>query len=184
MLKLMSLLGAASVVLLSPPVFAQAGPQMMAANTALGISPPGPNSAVGMEAQASTPQAFLEAVFKPYLESGYRGQHYWEADRFFEPALANAIKADREAAEQGGKKPRLNIDPFVSPTELPRDWQISNLTVAAVATAGGAATGQVLFVNQKKPSHQTINLVKTADGWRIAEIRGSGSSLRVLYGLN
>ena len=137
-----------------------------------------------VQAQTKTPQAFLEEIYKPYLEKDFKGQAYWEADRFFEPALAGAMMLNRQAAEKSGQAPILNADPFVDPKESPKDWQISNLAVAATTVAGGGATGQVLFINQKKPSHLTINLVQTPAGWRIAEIRGGGASLRALYKLN
>ena len=137
----------------------------------------------GVQAQTKSPQAFLEDIYKPYLDKDFKGQAYWEADRFFEPVLAGAIKANRQDAEKSGQAPILNADPFVDPKESPKDYQISNLAVAATAVTGGA-TGQVLFINQKKPTHLTFNLVQTPAGWRIAEIRGGGASLRMLYKLN
>ena len=141
-------------------------------------------AAFGVQAQTKSPQAFLEDLYKPYLEKDFKGQAYWEADRFFEPALASAMILNRQDAEKNGKAPLLNADPFVDPKDSPKDWQISNLAVAAAAVANGGVTGQVLYVNQKKPSHLTINLVQTPAGWRIAEIRGGGASLRGLYKLN
>ncbi|MFI4998588.1 MAG: DUF3828 domain-containing protein [Reyranellales bacterium] len=138
----------------------------------------------GVQAQTKSPQAFLEDIYKPYLEKDFKGQAYWEADRFFEPMLAGAMASNRKDAETRGQAPLLNVDPFVDPKELPKDWQISNLAAAATPGANGAGTGQILFVNQKTPSHLTVNLVQTPAGWRIAEIRGSSASLRTLYKLN
>jgi hypothetical protein len=191
MQKFLSLLGAAGV-LLALPAFAQSVPQKA------GVSAPAAGSAdpqvvtriarndppTAPVARTSSPQAFLEGVFKPYLAADYKGQAYWEADRFFAPDLAAAMEHDRQAAEKSGKQARLKADPFVNPVEMPKDWQISNLVVVAMAGANGGATGQVMFVNQNKPSHLTVLLVNSPAGWRIAEIRGSGPSLRALYGLN
>ncbi|MFI4998587.1 MAG: hypothetical protein ACHQK9_01805 [Reyranellales bacterium] len=128
------------------------------------------------QALKASPQAFLEEIYQPYLQKGFKGQPYWEATRFFEPELARAMDQNRQDARQRGKPPVLNGDPFVNA----QDWQISGLVVAALP-AGTGATGNVIFSNQGEPQHLTIDLVQTPDGWRIAEIRGLG--LRALYKL-
>ena len=125
------------------------------------------------------PEKFLDELYRPYLDKGFKGQPYWEASRFFEPVLAGAMEKNRKEAEAAGKPPALSADPFVDP----KDWLIKNLEVAA-SMAGDRAFGTVIFVNQGGPRHLTIELVKAPAGWRIAEIRGGAGSLRALYKLN
>ena len=125
------------------------------------------------------PEKFLDDLYRPYLDKGFKGQPYREASRFFEPALAAAMEQNRKDADAAGKQPLLSGDPYVDP----KDWLIKNLEVAA-SMAGDRAFGTVLFTNQGSPRHLTIELVKTPAGWRIAEIRGGSGSLRALYKLN
>lgn len=126
-----------------------------------------------------SPEKFLDDLYRPYLDKGFKGQPYAEAARFFEPVLADAMEQNRKEATAAGKKPALNDDPFVDA----KDWLITKLEVAATTSKTGA-TGTVLIVNQGKPRHITIALVPTPAGWRIADIRGGPVSLRALYKLN
>jgi hypothetical protein len=129
------------------------------------------------QAQAQSAQAFLDALYAPYkAKGGSKGQNYQQADRFFEPTLARAMARDYQLAQRNGIPPTLNGDPFVDAQE----WEISNLSIRA-AEAGEQATGIVSFVNLKQKKTLAIELVKTPNGWRIADIAGSGGSLRALY---
>jgi hypothetical protein len=127
-------------------------------------------------AQQPTPQAFLQAIYEPYLQRDYKGQPYWEAARFFAPDLARAMDRDMRLAKQRRQPPTLDGDPFVDAQE----WQLSDLVVRA-SGSGDSATGVVTFANFGKPKRVAIDLVKTAPGWRIADIAGSSGSLRMLY---
>jgi len=126
--------------------------------------------------QPQTPQAFLQAIYEPYLKRDYKGQPYWEATRFFAPDLARAMDRDMRQAKQQKQPPTLNGDPFVDA----QDWQVSDLVVRA-SGAGETATGVVSFANFGQPRRIAIDLVKTPAGWRIADIAGSSGSLRMLY---
>ncbi len=132
------------------------------------------------QAQQPTPQAFLEAIYKPYLDKNYRGQNYGQADRFFVPDIVRAMNADYAAAKRRGEVPLLDGDPFVCAQE----WEISKLAVS-VSTNGTKTTGIVAFDNLEKPTRVTLDLVQTPTGWRIADIACSGdpTSLRALYKL-
>jgi len=128
------------------------------------------------EAQEQTAQAFLQSIYAPYLKRDFKGQPYTEAARFFAPDLARAMDRDMRQAKQRGQPPTLDGDPFVDAQE----WQV---TALIVRSSGGSdsATGVVTFENFGKPKRLAIELVKTPAGWRIADIAGSGGSLRSLY---
>lgn len=130
------------------------------------------------KAQGQTAQAFLEEIYKPYLQQGFPGQPYQEAERFFEPILAQAMILDVKEAKRRGQPPVLKGDPFVDP----QNWLITGLEISVIPK-GNAATGLVLVVNQKKPRNINIDLLQTPAGWRIAEIRGASGTLRGLYRL-
>jgi hypothetical protein len=131
-------------------------------------------------AQQPSAQAFLEAIYKPYLAKNSPGQNYREADRLFAPDLARAMNADNAAAAKRGEVPLLDGDPFVCAQE----WEISKLTISA-STAGTKTTGNVAFDTFGKPRQVTLDLVLTPTGWRIANIVCSSdpTSLRALYKL-
>ncbi|MDP1748781.1 MAG: DUF3828 domain-containing protein [Reyranella sp.] len=143
------------------------------------------DQAPGVQAQQQTPQAFLEGIYKPYLDKSYRGQNYGQADRFFAPDLVRAMNADYTTAKRRGEVPLLDGDPFVCAQE----WEIGKLAVAVSAngaqTAGAKTTGIVTFDNLGKPNRVTLDLVQTPVGWRIDDIACSGdpTSLRALYKL-
>lgn len=134
--------------------------------------------ALTAQAQGQTAQAFLEEIYKPYLEQGFKGQPYEQAERFFEPILAQAMLQDIKEAKKRSQPPLLNGDPFVDS----QNWFITGLEVSVIPK-GTAATGIVLVVNQKKPRNINIDLMQTPAGWRIAEIRGASGTLRGLYRL-
>ena len=80
------------------------------------------------------------------------------------------------AGQRSGPVAILNGDPFVDAQE----WEIANLSIRA-AQSGEQATGIVSFTNLKQKKTLAIELVKTPNGWRIADIAGSSGSLRALY---
>ncbi len=131
-------------------------------------------------AQRPSAQAFLDAIYKPYLNRNFSGQNYDEPGRFFASDLAHAMKADATAAARRREVPLLNGDPFV----CAQDWEISRLAVS-VSTAGTRTTGVVTFEMMGKPRRVTLDLVQTPAGWRIADVACSSdpTSLRALYKL-
>jgi hypothetical protein len=130
-------------------------------------------------AQQSSAQAFLKAIYKPYLDKNYPGQNYDEPDRFFAPDLARAMKADATAAARRREVPLLDGDPFVDA----QDWEITNLAIAVVPNGTKAATATVTFANLGKATRLSIELEQTPAGWRIADIKAPSGSLRALYKL-
>jgi hypothetical protein len=132
-------------------------------------------------AEASSPQAFLDGIYKAYLGQPSRGIPLTSdavIRRYFAPPLADAIIKDFAAARKANEVPLLNGDPFVDA----QDWEIANLKIG-VKTSSKAAVATVTFTNFKEPRTVTLDLVSTAAGWRIADIRAPSGSLRELYKL-
>ena len=123
-----------------------------------------------------TPEAFLRGIYSPYPDHDFKGQPFWLVDRFFAPDLARAIEADMREAKRRGEVPKLDGDPFVDA----QDWDIAKLAISVTAD-GTTATGRVRFENQGRPMEITLDLVRTAMGWRIADIRAPSGTLSELY---
>ena len=133
-------------------------------------------------AQGASPLAFLEQVYKVYRNNNNaKGIDYSKPDnvrRYFAPPLAKAILKDMADARKKDEVPRLNGDPFIDA----QDWEIANLKIDVKPGAPRRnATGVVTFMNMKQPKTVTLDVVKTGDGWRIAEIKAPSGSLRELY---
>ena len=133
----------------------------------------------GTEAMAqATAQAFVESLYRPYLNAGFQGQPYGDTARFFVPALAQAIDRDNREARRRNEVPTLNGDPFVDA----QDWEISKLSIDVTAS-GDAATARVSFQNFAEARRVVLERVKTPAGWRIADIKAPSGSLKALYKL-
>jgi hypothetical protein len=126
--------------------------------------------------QAQSPQTFLQSIYEPYLKTDFKGQPYWQVDRFFVSALARAIDADMREAKRRVEVPKLDGDPFLDAQE----WDIENLAISVKAD-GPKATGEVSFDNFGKRTQVALDLIQTPVGWRIADIKGPSGSLSALY---
>jgi hypothetical protein len=126
--------------------------------------------------QGTTAEAFLRAIYAPYLQADFKGQPYWQVSRFFAPELAQTIEADMREAKRRGEVPKLDGDPFLDA----QDWEIKDLEIA-VKTEGPKATGEVSFNNLGKTTKITLDLVQTHAGWRIADIKAPSGLLSDLY---
>ena len=71
----------------------------------------------------------------------------------------------------------LDGDPFVDA----QDWEITDLTIKVATSGSDKATGTVTFKNFEDDKTVTLDLTKTAAGWRIADIRTGERSLREIY---
>jgi hypothetical protein len=129
-------------------------------------------------AQQADAGAFVNAIYQPYRQKGFKGQPYGEAERWFEPELAAAMRRDGLAARQRNEVPLLNGDPFVDA----QDWEITSLSIA-VTTEGQRAAAGIAFVNLGRPYAVALTLVRTPAGWRIVDIFAPSGSLRGLYKL-
>jgi hypothetical protein len=126
-------------------------------------------------AQDAGAQAFLQSVYAIYQNSDKALDIGSEpkAARYFVPALARLIGQDVARAARRNEVGKLDSDPFIGG----QDWAPTpiELKVAAGATADRAiGTARFTAPGEKQPSVVTLDLVKTAGGWRIADIRWSG----------
>lgn len=134
---------------------------------------------VAAYAQADPPLKFLKGLYEPYKKAGFKGQPYWEAERFFVPELADAIHRDLDVAKTRGEPPTLNGDPFVDA----QDWDIPTIGYAVSTIGDGYGAAVVTFRNQGRSKQLALFIVETPQGWRIDDIVGRGRSLRALYKL-
>jgi uncharacterized protein DUF3828 len=126
--------------------------------------------------QTGSADAFLRGIYDPYLKDDFKGQPYWQVNRFFVPELARTIDADFREAKRRGEVPKLDGDPFLDA----QDWQIKDLVIAVTAD-GPKATGKVTFKNLGKSTEIILDLLQTQAGWRIADIKWPSGSLSALY---
>ena len=126
--------------------------------------------------ETPTPEAFLRGIYTPYPNHDFKGQPFWQVDRYFAPDLARAIEADMREAKRRGEVPKLDGDPFVDA----QDWDIAKLAIS-VKTEGPKTVGMVSFENQGKPTEIKLDLVRTGMGWRIADIKWPSGTLSELY---
>jgi hypothetical protein len=93
--------------------------------------------------------------------------------RYFDAALLKLYLKDKREAK--GEVGRLDGDPLYNA----QDIQVSDFSVSAPETAGGETRVTVHFKNIGKPARLIYVLSRTADGWRISDIRyDDGSSLK------
>ncbi len=133
-------------------------------------------------AETASPQSFVDGIYKHYLGKESKGLSLSsdaEIRRYFAPPLSDAIVKDFAAAHKAGEVPLLNGDPFVDA----QDWEISNLKTAVKSTGAKTAVATASFTMFMKPRTVTLDLINTAAGWRITEIRSGSGSLRALYKL-
>jgi hypothetical protein len=124
-----------------------------------------------------TPEGFLRGIYTPYPNQDFKGQPYWQVDRFFAPDLARAIEADMREAKRRGEVPKLDGDPFIDA----QDWDIAKLAISVKSDDGSTATGVVSFENLGKPTQITLDLIRTGMGWRITDIKSPSGTLSELY---
>ena len=93
--------------------------------------------------------------------------------RYFDPALLQLYLKDKREAK--GEVGRLDGDPLYNA----QDMEIKDFSVSAPEMAGGEARVRVNFKNLDKPTRLVYMLSRTANGWKISDIRyDDGSSLK------
>ena len=93
--------------------------------------------------------------------------------RYFEPALLKLYLKDRDEAK--GEVGRLGGDPLYNA----QDMEIKDFSVSAPEMTGGNARVTVNFKNLGTPTRVVFMLSRTANGWKISDIRyDDGSSLK------
>jgi hypothetical protein len=93
--------------------------------------------------------------------------------RYFDPALLKLYLKDKREAK--GEVGRLDGDPLYNA----QDMEIKDFSVSAPEVAGGDARVTVNFKNLGKPTRVVYMLSRTANNWKISDIRyDDGSSLK------
>jgi hypothetical protein len=93
--------------------------------------------------------------------------------RYFDAALLKLYLKDKREAK--GEVGRLDGDPLYNA----QDIEIKDFSISAPETAGGETRITVRFKNIGQPTRVIYVLSRTADGWRISDIRyDDGSSLK------
>ncbi|MBN9089088.1 MAG: DUF3828 domain-containing protein [Reyranella sp.] len=136
---------------------------------------------IAARAQSSTALDFLKSIYEPYKQAGFKGQPYWETERFFATELAQAIQRDLQEAKKRKEVPTLDGDPFIDA----QAWSIASIGYAvSTGSIGSHAAAVVTLTNSGQPRQLAVFLIRTPRGWRIDDIVGrGGSSLRALYKL-
>jgi hypothetical protein len=137
-------------------------------------------SAIAAPPAGETPQAFLDAIYKTYLGKDSNGivlDKPAVIRRYFVAPLAAAMIKDNAAAAKRGEVPELDCDPFING----QDWDISDLAIKVEMQPPDKALGTATFINSGTRMTVTYDLVQTAAGWRIADIRNGKRSVRAMY---
>ena len=127
-------------------------------------------------AQDAAAQTFLQSVYAPYqkgkaLDTGSEQK----AARWFVPSVAKLIGDDIAESKKRDEVGRLDFDPFIGG----QDWAKTKIELkVAPGTAVDRASGTARFTppGEKKQSVVTLDLIKTAAGWRIADIHWAGEA--------
>ncbi len=96
---------------------------------------------------------------------------------YFTAGLASLILDDRTAATERGDSPVLDGDPFVGRPE----WDISDLSIDVKDTGGVKTVGTITFLNFGKPEKVVLELLRSGNEWRIADVEWDSGTLRDLY---
>jgi hypothetical protein len=128
-------------------------------------------------------KAFLSSIYQHYVgnsSGNAKGLPLTNAKlvrSYFTVGLASLILEDRAAAAKRGEPPVLDGDPFVGH----QDWDVSNLSVEVKDGGAFKAVGTVSFMNAGKPEKIVLELLRSGNEWRIADIEWDSGTLRGLY---
>jgi len=133
-------------------------------------------------AEEPTPKKFLGSIYQRYLgkSSAAAGIPLTDAQSvrsYFTYGLASLILEDRAAATTRGESPVLDGDPFIGHQE----WDISDLSIDVKDTGAPKTVGTVTFVNFGKPEKVVLELLRSGEEWRIADVEWASGTLHGLY---
>ncbi len=135
-------------------------------------------------AAGQTAEAFLNGIYAHYKGDPKKAHGIYidkeaEIRRYFEPALADLIIKDDEAAAKVGDIPNLDGDPFVDAQE----WDIKSFDIKVEHQGDDKATATVKFKNFNDAKLLHVDLVRLKDEWKISDIiwNGDEGSFRALY---
>jgi hypothetical protein len=131
----------------------------------------------------SAAKAFLTSIYQRYVGKssaeavGITLANAKSVHSYFTVGLASLILEDRAMAAKRGEPPVLGGDPFVGHQE----WDISNLSIEVKDTGALKTIGIVTFTNSGKSEKIVIELLRSGNDWRIADIAWESGTLRGLY---
>jgi hypothetical protein len=133
-------------------------------------------------ARDHTAKKFLGSIYQRYLgkSSSTAPVELTDAQsvrNYFSLGLASLILEDRDAAAKQGASPALHTDPFIGREE----WDISDLSIDVKDTGAPKTVGTVAFLNFGKPERVVLELLRSGDEWRIADVEWDSGTLRGLY---
>ena len=134
-------------------------------------------------ASESAAKTFLNSIYQHYVGNssgsakGVALSNTKLVRGYFTVGLASLIIEDRATAAKRGEPPVLDGDPFMGH----QDWDVSNLAIEVKDSGGAKATGTVTFMNAGKPEKIVIELLRSGNEWRIADIEWDSGTLRGLY---
>jgi Protein of unknown function (DUF3828) len=120
--------------------------------------------AAASAAAAQTARAFVDRLYAQYSNENY--SPFEHSERIFAPGLNAAIKEDERLAH--GEVGFLDGDPICDC----QDTGGMHSRVLSVAVTGGNATAHVLlkWEGEKDSRDIQLRLVRTAAGWRVADV--------------
>jgi len=125
----------------------------------------------------SRARPFLQSIYRVYETSDKAVDIGSEtkAARYFVPSLANLIGRDIAQSKKKNEVGKLDFDPFIGG----QDWSPTKIELnVAEGAAAERAVGTARFVpaGAKEETTVTLDLAKTAAGWRISDIHWEGQS--------
>jgi hypothetical protein len=126
---------------------------------------------------------FLGSIYQRYLRkssaaaAGIPLTDAQSVRSYFTFGLASLILEDRAAAARQGESPVLDGDPFIGRPE----WDISDLSIDVKDTGAPKTVGTVTFMNFGKPEKVVLELLRSGEEWRIADVEWDSGTLRDLY---
>jgi len=128
-------------------------------------------------------KAFLSSIYQHYLGSssgaakGVALTNAKSVREYFTVGLASLILEDRAMAAKRSEPPVLDGDPFIGH----QDWDISDLSIEVKDTGAFKTIGTVTFMNAGKPEKIVLELLRSGNEWRIADVEWDSGTLRGLY---
>lgn len=130
----------------------------------------------------SSAKTFLESIYQHYVgtsDDSAKGVLLASANSvrgYFTFGTASLINEDRANAAEHGEAPVLERDPFIGRS----NWNISDLSIEVKET-GVKAFGTVAFTDSGKRAKVVVELLRSGEDWRVADLVWDSGSLRELY---
>jgi Mrp family chromosome partitioning ATPase len=123
-------------------------------------------------APASTPdlaaaKTFVEQVYADYAKPDWAGRSHRQAN-FYTVPLYHAILLDQRFHLED--TPRLDGDPLCDFQDPGDPGKLALQSIAVTAASPTTARATVAFLLAEAPHTVTLTLVRTPDGWRIADV--------------